>query len=975
MFPSAMVSKLSFNKRRFLSATLLVLWLCGASLRAALGDAPLVSFTPENGALALVENKITAPLVVDAADWPGVRRAAADLQSDFKRVSGLKPSLVDKVSGSQKTAILIGTLGRSPLIDELVRTGKIDATAIAGRWEAFLLQVVENPMPGVERALVIVGSDKRGAIYGIYELSQQIGVSPWYWWADVPPVQHDSVFIKSVRVVEAGPTVKYRGIFLNDEAPALTGWANEKFGGLNRSFYTKVFELLLRLRANYLWPAMWGNAFNEDDSANARLADEYGIVMGTSHHEPMIRAQQEWKRNGRGPWNYKTNGDVLSLFWAAGIRRNRDFESIVTIGMRGDGDEPMSEDANVALLERIVADQREIITSETGRPIAAIPQLWALYKEVQEYYERGMRVPDDVTLLWCDDNWGNIRRLPATPAERTRSGGSGVYYHFDYVGGPRNYKWLNTVPISKTWEQMNIAWHYGADRIWIVNVGDLKPLEFPIEFFLRFAWSPARWPHEKLDEFGRLWAAREFGPEHADEIAELIASYTKYNANRKPELLSPETFSLVNYNEAERVLSEWQELRGRAERLEAQLPKPARDAYFQLVLWPIKACANLNELYITAGRNRLYAKQGRAAANELAARVDKLFAADDELTHAYNDKLARGKWRHFADQIHIGYTSWQEPVKNVKPATTRLKLQAAGSLGVAVEGRAAAWPSSDSAQPAPKLPPLCSSRADEERWIDVFNRGKSSFAFTAEANVPWLSVTPASAEVDLQQRLMVKVDWTKVPPGDHLAEIVIKAKTDGAVVSVALPIRRLADEPSQGFNGFVESTGWLAIEAEHWSRAIKGDVDWQVIAGYGRALSGVTPFPVDAPSRQPSAGSPRLEYDLFLHSAGEAKVRLEVAPTLGFVAGRGLRCAVSIDDGVPQIVDFLDNPAKGAWERAVADNVRRVEAGKFNFTQPGHHVLKFWMVDPAVVLERIVIDLGGERSSYYGPPESTRSGH
>jgi hypothetical protein len=295
---------------------------------------------------------------------------------------------------------------------------------------------------------VIAGSDKRGTIYGIYEISEQIGVSPWYWWADVPVARRDSIHIRPGRVVVDSPVVRYRGIFLNDEAPALTGWVHEKFGAFNHEFYAHVFELLLRLRANYIWPAMWlPRAFADDDPGNARLADEYGIVMGTSHHEPMMRAHDEWNRFGKGPWDYSKNDAVLREFWRGGYERSKNYETITTLGMRGDGDEAMSEETNTALLERIVADQRAIISVISGKPLSEVPQLWALYKEVQGYYERGMRVPDDVTLLWCDDNWGNIRRLP-TPAERARPGGAGVYNHFDYVGGPRNYKWMNVTPIT-----------------------------------------------------------------------------------------------------------------------------------------------------------------------------------------------------------------------------------------------------------------------------------------------------------------------------------------------------------------------------------------------------------------------------------------------------------------------------------------------------------------------------------------------
>ena len=479
-----------------------------------------------------------------------------------------------------------------------------------------------RPWPGVDQALIIAGSDKRGTIFGIYDLSEQIGVSPWYWWADVPVQHHDQLFIRPGRYVQDEPAVKYRGIFLNDEAPALTGWVREKFGDYNHQFYEKVFELLLRLKANYLWPAMWNSAFNEDDPLNPRVADEYGIVMGTSHHEPMLRAQQEWKRHGNGAWDYSTNGEALRAFWTEGVHRNRNFESITTLAMRGDGDLPMSRETNTALLERIVTDQRKIIAENVNADLSQVPQVWALYKEVQDYYEKGMRVPDDVTLLWCDDNWGNIRRLP-TAEERQRKGGAGVYYHFDYVGGPRSYKWLNTIPITKIQEQMNLAYHYGANRIWIVNVGDLKPMEFPIEFFLDFAWNPEKWPADSLGNFGRAWATREFGPEHASEIADIVETYTKFNGRRKPELLEPTTYSLIDYREAETVVADYQRLALRAEKLYEAMPEEKKDAFYQLVVYPVKASAVVNELLVTVGR--IACTRSRAAppqTNWQIARVD-----------------------------------------------------------------------------------------------------------------------------------------------------------------------------------------------------------------------------------------------------------------------------------------------------------------------------------------------------------------
>jgi hypothetical protein len=530
-----------------------VLLIAGVSQAIALGEKQYVTSRPSDGALAIETQGKVLPVIVDARDWPGVGLAVTSLAGDLQQVAGVAPAVLHELPRGGVDAIFVGTIGRSAAIDRLVREGKIDVGELRGKGEASLTQVVDNPMPGVRRALVIAGSDKRGTIFGVYGLSEQIGVSPWAWWADVPVPHRDALYALPGRFVQGSPTVKYRGIFLNDEAPALTGWVNAKFGGFNSKFYVHVFELLLRLRANLLWPAMWNSAFNEDDPLNSKLADEYGIVMSTSHHEPMLRAQQEWKRHGKGAWDYAANSAELQEFWREGVRRNKDYESLYTVGMRGDGDYPMSAEANTALLERIVKEQRKILAEEVNPDVTKVPQVWALYKEVQDYYEKGMRVPDDVTLLWCDDNWGNLRRLPAED-ERKRPGGAGIYYHFDYVGDPRSYKWLNTYSITKVWEQLHLALEYGADRMWIVNVGDLKPMEFPIEFFLTMAREPELWGRDKLQDYTVAWASREFGAEHAAEIARVVSEYTKYNARRKPEQLEPNTYSQTNFEEAARVL-------------------------------------------------------------------------------------------------------------------------------------------------------------------------------------------------------------------------------------------------------------------------------------------------------------------------------------------------------------------------------------------------------------------------------------
>jgi hypothetical protein len=932
---------------------------------AAIGDAPIVRFASEPGALALVSGSAAAPIIASDNDWPGVLRAAGDLREDIARVTGLRPTLETTRLPACADAVIIGTVGRSAVIDGMIASGRIDVREIRGKWESFLMQVVDNPVPGIARALVIAGSDKRASIYGIYELSEQSGVSPWYWWADVPVRRHESLYVPPVRRVEGEPAVRYRGIFLNDEAPALAGWAKEKFGGFNHAFYGRLFELLLRLRANYLWPAMWDNAFNEDDPENPRLADEYGIVMGTSHHEPMLRAQQEWKRHGSGPWNFADNADVLTRFWTEGIRRNKDYESIVTIGMRGDGDLPMSQQSNIELLQRIVGVQRGIIAKEMGGDATRVPQLWALYKEVQHYFEKGMRVPDDVTLLWCDDNWGNIRRLP-TDAERQRAGGAGIYYHFDFVGGPRSYKWLNTYPISKVWEQMHLASEYDARRIWIVNVGDLKPMEFPIEFFLRYAWAPNRWPSASLEEFGKLWAAREFGPDHAADIARIVAAYTKFNGRRKPEHVAPETYSIADYGEADRVVADWERQVELAKGIEAQLPADARDAFYQLVLHPTEASAVVTELNVAAARSRLYAVQGRASTNEWAARARELFGSDAALEKYWDDQLSGGKWRHFMDQTHLGYTTWQEPVRNAMPAITELQLPAAPELGVSIDGRAEAWPTDDGSIPPPVLPEL-SPVGRTDTFVEVFNRGLGSADYYAAADVPWLRVNPSRGTIGPDQRLKVSADWGAVPGGRSTAVVTVRS-AGGPAVRITVPVWK----PEGAISGFVEGDGCVAIEAQHYDRAVGSrGMTWTSLEDYGPTLGAVTAFPVTAASVVPGGDSPRLEYDLWLFSSGEARVDVAVAPTLNFTPGHALRFAISWDDEVPRIDEYAAavGEDRGGWAKSVMDGVRHAVA-THAATQPGHHVLKLWMVDPGVVFERVVVDMGGLRTSYLGPPES-----
>jgi len=942
-------------------ALALASWLPRA---AAIGQESYVDTAHKNADFPLVQSGKSAPIYVDSNDFAGVIRAAGDLQADIQRVTSVRPELLQDSRSLPPQVILIGTLGKSAILDRLMRAHKIDASTISGKWESFFLTVVARPFPGVDSALVIAGSDKRGTIYGIYDLSEQIGVSPWYWWADVPVHHHDALFVKPGTFLQGPPKIKYRGIFLNDEAPSLTGWVKATYGNYNHEFYVKVFELLLRLKANYLWPAMWNNAFNEDDPLNPKLADEYGIVMGTSHHEPMLRAQQEWKRHGTGPWDYSKNAEELNNFWTQGIERNKNYESIVTLGMRGDGDLPMSESANVALLEQIVADQRKILAEHANKDLSQIPQDWALYKEVQGYYEKGMRVPDDVTLLWCDDNWGNIRRLP-TPEERSRKGGAGIYYHFDYVGDPRNYKWINTNPLPKVWEQMNLAYRYGVDRIWIVNVGDLKPMEFPIEFFLSLAWNPDRWPKENIREFTNLWAAREFGPQFGPAIADLLAQYAKYNGRRKPELLEPGTYSVTNFDEAGRILAEWDALTKNAEAIYRQLPPEYRDAFFELVLHPVEASATVNRLYITVTRNRLYAAQGRASANDLATQARALFQADAALSSRYNHELAGGKWNHMMDQTHIGYTYWQQPDSNVMPEVKELQPANTPQMGVAIQGSASAWPGPVE---DPVLPTMDAFNQQQD-YIDIFNRGSGTFQFSAKADQPWLQLSESQGAVDKEKRIWISADWKAVPKGAPAGTITVSSSA-GPDVKLHVQAFSPASPTRESLSGFVETQGFVSMEATHYTAKVDtASTRWEEIADLGRTLSAMSPFPVTSPSAVPPQNSPHLEYHMYLFHSGEAQVEATLSPSLNFVPGRGLRYAISLDDGAPQVIDALAHNSTDDWSLAVKDSVRKV-VSHCAVPAPGYHTLKFWFVDPGIVLQRLLVSFTDVPSTYLGPPES-----
>src|SRR5574344_1628743 len=677
------------RKTNYTTVKLLTLLLLFVSSNRLFSASGFVSFSASENAICIAGGHSKTIISYDNNEYKGVVIAIGNLKKDFKAVTGIDATISQDGNTSGDANIKIGTIGKSRAIDALIKDHRIDGKSLKGKREKFIITTIDGKM-------VIAGSDKRGTIYGIYELSEQLGVSPWYDWADVPMEKQSDLSIVRGTYSSGEPAVKYRGIFLNDEAPCLTEWVKATYGtnyGDHR-FYERVFELILRLRGNYLWPAMWGWSFYADDPLNSPTASDMGVIMGTSHHEPMARNHQEWARHRKeyGEWNYVTNQKVIDEFFREGVSRSKDNEDIITIGMRGDGDTAMGateghddefvpdDAATIKLLEKMIKNQRDIIAQETGRPAKERTQLWALYKEVQRYYDKGLKVPDDVIILFSDDNWGDIRRLP-TAEERKHKGGFGMYYHVDYVGAPRNSKWLNVTPIQHIWDQLTLTYQYGIDRLWVLNVGDLKPMEYPISFFMDFAWNPTRYNAKNLMDHPRKFCAQQFGEDQAEEAARILNLYSQYAGRVTAEMLDAHTYNLET-GEWKQVVEEFAKLEAEALRQYISLPAERRDAYTQCILFPVQALGNVYEMYYAQAMNQKLYAEGNPECNVWADKVEETFHRDAVLCRAYNKEMAGGKWDGMMIQKHIGYTSWNDNFRaDTMPKVSRMEGEDAKATG------------------------------------------------------------------------------------------------------------------------------------------------------------------------------------------------------------------------------------------------------------------------------------------------------
>ncbi len=955
--------------------------------------------------MKLVEGGKALPILVESQAYEGVRLIAETVAEDIRLVTDVRPDVVSGTAqgegGMPSRMILCGTQGHSPLMERFVSEGKI--ADLTGKREVFQIRMLEKPLPGVEQALVICGSDKRGTIYGMFTLSEYIGVSPLIYWGDAAPAkQAEPVVRADIEVVSKEPSVRYRGFFINDEWPCFGNWVSDHFGGFNADAYRHVFEFLLRMKGNYLWPAMWSASFPLDGpgSRNEELADTYGVVMGYSHHEPCLRASEEWdKVRGEGTrygnaWNFYTNEQGLLNYWEDSLKRSGKYENIITIGMRGERDTSMlGENAtvqeNVELLKDIIRKQRQLIREHVNPDLSQVPQMLALYKEVEAYFYGDENTPglkdweelDGVICMLCEDNFGHMRTLPEA-AWRNRPGGFGMYYHFDYHGAPISYEWVDSTPLSKTWEQMCMAYEYGIRDLWIVNVGDLKFHEVPLTYFMALAYDYEKWGYgnpESYREFTAQWAKSCFplaGEELQKKICRVFTEYIDLNHLRRPEAQNAGIYHACHYREADRILKRAEAVEKLSEEIYRQLPGEEKDAWYSMVHFSASASMNLLKLNLIAAKNQRYAAQGRAVANQLVYRGQDCINRDRELADDFGN-FKGGKWNGMQLAPHVGFTRWNEdgsryPYVCIVQPVQKPRMSVSRSDGDEVYVKSYGGPS------ALKIDDFLSAGCDRVS-VELANDGVGFFRYRISAEtgeIPdWLEISPLSGEVEQLQQVEIRCLRERLPEGTVSQRLLV---SDGET-TVALDIRAAAPERMELPAGtFLPRDGVVVMDADHYAE--KEDTDrgaFRVMRGYGRYGVGVKVFPSTADFSEEEE-RPLLTYRFRAASEGAYRVELLAAPTNSPVNGRPLRVTVGNGLGESQTLTLVDREFRAgdtrdaAWCQGVLDQVRAVSA-VMHFGE-GVQQLTVGALEAGLVLERIRVYPEGRKlpASYLGPEESWR---
>lgn len=943
-------------------------------------------------AFTLASPRQTAAILYDASDAAVVKRAAELFAADVEAVTGRRPQ-VTSATGETGPAVIVGTVGGSALIRRLSEAGKIDTAPLEGAWERYLIQTVANPLPGIRKALVIAGSDRRGAAYGLFTLSELIGVSPWYWWADVPVKKHAALHVDAPPTYSQTPSVRYRGIFLNDEDWGLTPWASQTFeperGNIGPRTYAKVCELLLRLKANYLAPAMHpvSTSFNQIPE-NKLVADTFAIVMGSTHCEPLLlNTASEWDTQTMGPWNYDKNKEGINRVLTQRVRENSPYENVYTLALRGLHDGAMSTTLpmheKVRMLQQALLDQRQILAENIDRPVETVPQAFTPYKEVLEIYSNGLELPDDVTIVWPDDNYGYMKRLSGVREQR-RTGRSGVYYHVSYLGVPHSYLWFSTTPPSLMYEELRKAYDTTADRLWLLNCGDLKGSEMQVSLFLDMAWDIGRFTADNVVTYPARWLAGIFGEAYYDRLEAMTREHLRLAFPRKPEYmgwgyhwnrfdhnceqLTDTDFSFTNYDEAQRRLEAYRQLGARAEALLHEIGDEARPAFYQLVYYPLRGAELMNRMTLGGQRNRWYARQGRAATNAVRDEVQRCYDSLQVITRGYNSLLG-GKWNHMMSmrQNYDGvsaYFNLPHLATHDAAGAPRLALQVAGED---VTGARAfhALPAFD-------------NYLRRTYPVEIYNRGGGTLAWTAHASEPWVVLSKSAGKTAAEERITVGIDWEKAPSGNAVpAQIVFRAGEQSEKVLVSL-FNPTAPSRAELRGIYVENNGCVSIPAAGCHRVRESD---------RIKITAVEDLGIEGPALQlgdPTAplqifrsrDVPCAEYDFYAFDAGSVDVYTYVLPTFPLHADRDFRIgentntdtkySVQIDDGALATPSSSHVEYSQVWFESVLRNCA-VNKSTLHIDKPGRHTLRIRVGDPGIVLQKIVLDFGGMKRSYLGP--------
>ncbi|WP_224070086.1 glycosyl hydrolase 115 family protein [Arachidicoccus terrestris] len=937
-----------------------------------------------------------AKILEDPRDPVAVNTYVRLFAKDIQNVTGKAPG-INRSLAKADNLVIAGTIEANRWIKALIAAGKINVDSIKGAWERYGIFLVKNPFRHVGQALVIAGSDRRAVAFGLFSISKVIGVSPWYFWADVPVKKRSDVVLSVSNFTSPAPSVKYRGVFINDEDWGLRPWARDTYEkelhNIGPKTYRQVFELLLRLNANYLCPAMHpgSSAFNKYPE-NKVIADSFGIVMGSTHPEPLLfNNASEWDKKTMGEWDYKTNRTGIMRVLDKRVKENSPYENVYTLALRGlhdkemQGDYPMSE--RLKLVEEALNDQRSILKKYIDTPLADIPQIFVPYKEVLDIYNAGLKLPDEVTLVWPDDNYGYLKQL-SNEKERLRSGHSGVYYHASYLGRPHDYLWLASTPPNLMYEELHKAYATGADRYWLLNAGDIKSCEAPVTQFLSMAYQLDSFSFSSAPEFQAEWLSDIYGKEYFQQLARITKTYNRLAFSRKPESMAwgfewnsnrhareipAETeYSFDNYNEAQDRISDYLKIQNDAKKIYDGLPEAYKPSFYELVLYPVTGASLMNRMWLKAQQQRDCYYEHNSAANRLKKEVDVIHDSLKAITDGYN-RLLNGKWNHVISLVNGVTASYFE-----KPKLKTLKLPGNGQLKVKAEGSGTTGVNGYT-----NMLPTFDKLAAKTHYFDLYNTGSKVLSWTARANAPWVKLSRRSGKVQDQQRVEVAVDWNQLKESGRKTAI-IDIVMDGGhqQVLVAANNPAISCDSLQGL--YVEENGVVSIPAAGFSRKVESyGVEMQLVNDLGytdtSVMMGSPVLPV-INSRYTKA--PNLQYDFYTFHRGMVKVYTYVLPTFPLSSNRDFgfheantsqtTYGVTIDDG---IVDYPSSSSP-EYSQNWATNVERnaaINVSTLYIDRPGKHTLKIITGDPGIIVQKIVIDLGGLKPSYMGPQPTTVS--